>query len=96
MQSLFSVLLSEMEQVVEYNQYFSQAMAYIGAAIAVLTGVSQGIGQSMVAAKACESIARQPEMAGRITTAMIVGAAVAETTGLYAFITAILILSQFM
>ena len=85
-----------MEQVVEYNQYFSQAMAYIGAAIAVLTGVSQGIGQSMVAAKACESIARQPEMAGRITTAMIVGAAVAETTGLYAFITAILIISHFM
>lgn len=76
----------------EYTFYFAKGMAYLAAGIAVLTGASQGIGQSMVAAKACEAIGRQPEASGKITSTMIVGQAIAETTGLYALLTAILLI----
>lgn len=76
----------------EYNQYFASGMAYLGAGIAVLTGLSQGFGQSYIAAKACESIARQPEAAGKITSTLIVGGAIAETTGLYALLTAMMLI----
>ena len=37
-------------------------------------------------------MARQPEIAGKLTTTMIIGQAISETTGIYGFITAILIL----
>jgi ATP synthase F0 subunit c len=42
--------------------------------------------------KALESIARQPEMKGTITTTMFMGCAVAETTGLYSLIIALILL----
>lgn len=89
LENLF-VLLAE--GAVEYNAYFAKAFAYLGAGIAVLTGLSQGFGQSYIAGKAVESIARQPEAASKITSTMIVGAAIAETTGLYALITAMMLI----
>lgn len=42
--------------------------------------------------QALESIARQPEMKGTITTTMFMGCAVAETTGLYSLIIALILL----
>ncbi len=47
----------------------------VGAGIAVL-GAGLGIGR--IGASACESIARQPEMAAKIQTAMIIMAALIE------------------
>ncbi len=76
----------------QYNIDFAHGMAYLGAGIAVLAGFSQGIGQGYAAGKAVEAIARQPEASGRITSTMIVGQAIAETTGLYALLIAILLI----
>ncbi len=64
----------------------------IGAGIAVFTGFGAAIGEGNVAAHAVDAIARQPEMAGNIRTTMLIGQAVSETTGLYGFIIAILLL----
>ena len=64
----------------------------IGAGIAVFTGFGAAIGEGSVAAHAVDAIARQPEMAGNIRTTMLIGQAVSETTGLYGFIIAILLL----
>ena len=47
----------------------------IGAGLAVL-GAGLGIGR--IGGSACESMARQPEMAGQIQTAMIIAAALIE------------------
>jgi len=47
----------------------------VGAGLAVI-GAGFGIGR--IGAAACESIARQPEMAGKIQTAMIIAAALIE------------------
>jgi len=75
-----------------YNEFFKQGLACLGAGIAVLTGLSQGIGQGYAAGKACEAVARQPEASGKILSTMIVGQAIAETTGLYALLVAILLM----
>jgi F-type H+-transporting ATPase subunit c len=62
------------------------ALAAIGIGLAAL-GI--GIGQGMAAAKAVEGIARQPEASGEILKTMVVGQAIAETTGIFAFIISI-------
>lgn len=67
-------------------------LKYIGAGLAVFTGFAAAIGEGNVAAHAVDAIARQPEMAGNIRITMLIGQAVSETTGLYGFITAILII----
>ena len=64
----------------------------LGAALAVFTGFGTAIGQGGVAAKAVEAVGRQPEAVGAIRSTMIVGQAVAETTGIYGFITALVMI----
>lgn len=63
-------------------------LACIGAGLAVLTGLGPAIGEGMIGAKAMEAIGRQPEAAGTIRITMLIGQAVAETTGLYGLIIA--------
>ena len=78
--------------LVEANVYFQKGLALLAAGIAIPAGWGQGVGQGYAAGKACEAIARQPEAAGKITSTMIIGQAIAETTGLYALLVAILLL----
>lgn len=55
----------------------------IGLGLAVI-GIGLGIGR--IGGSACESIARQPEMAAKIQTAMIISAALIEGAGFFALI----------
>ena len=71
---------------------FVVGMAHIGAAIALLNGFLTTIGQGRVAAAAIESIARQPEASGKLTTTMFIGCGIAETSGVYGLLIAIIIL----
>ena len=64
----------------------------LGAGIAMIAGIGPGIGEGDAVAKACEAIGRQPESKGAVTTTMLMGCAVAETTGLYALVIAILLI----
>ena len=64
----------------------------IGAGLALIAGIGPGIGEGNAVAKACEAIGRQPESKGAVTTTMLMGCAVAETTGLYALVIAILLI----
>ena len=64
----------------------------LGAGIAMIAGIGPGIGEGNAVAKACEAIGRQPEARGSVTTTMIMGCAIAETTGLYALIVALLLI----
>ena len=61
----------------------------LGAGIAMVAGIGPGIGEGNAVAKACEAIGRQPECKGPVTTTMLMGCAIAETTGLYALVIAI-------
>jgi len=71
---------------------FVLGMAQIAAAIALLNGILTTIGQGNVAAHAVESIARQPEARGSITTTMFIGCGFAETSGVYGLVIAFIML----
>lgn len=71
---------------------FIRALALLGAGIAMIAGIGPGIGQGYAAGKAAEAVGRQPEASGKITITMLVGQAMAETTGLYALIIAFILI----
>lgn len=64
----------------------------IGAGLAMIAGVGPGIGEGYAAGKACEAVGRQPECRSQVTSTLILGCALAETTGLYGFIVALILL----
>ena len=64
----------------------------LGAGMAMIAGIGPGIGEGTAVAKACEAIGRQPEAKGSITSTLLMGCAITETTGLYALIIAILLI----
>ena len=58
----------------------------------MIAGIGPGIGEGNAVAKACEAIGRQPESQGAVRSTMIMGCAIAETTGIYALVIAILLI----
>ena len=68
------------------------AACALGAGIAMIAGIGPGIGEGYAVGKACEAIGRQPECKGQVTSTMLTGCAVAETTGLYSLIIAVLLI----
>ncbi len=66
---------------------------YLGAGLCMgLGAIGPGIGEGVVGGKACEAIARQPELQGVILRTMLLADAIAETTGVYSLIIAILLI----
>jgi F-type H+-transporting ATPase subunit c len=68
------------------------ACSAIGAGLAMIAGIGPGIGQGYAAGKGAEAVGRQPEAQGDIIRTMLLGAAVAETTGIYGLIIALILL----
>lgn len=64
----------------------------IGAGLSMIAGIGPGIGEGYAVGKACEAIARQPESKGDVTSTMLLGCAIAETTGLYGFIVGLILI----
>ena len=70
-----------------------RAAAMLGAGIAMGIGAfGPGLGEGIAAAKACEAIGRNPREAGLLTRTMLVGQAVAESTGIYSLVVALLLI----
>lgn len=67
-------------------------MCALGAGTAMVAGIGPGIGEGNAVAAACEAIGRQPESKSSVTSTMIMGCAIAETTGIYALIIAVLLI----
>ncbi|MGI5918188.1 MAG: ATP synthase F0 subunit C [Christensenellales bacterium] len=70
------------------------AIIAIGVGIATLTGLGAGIGMGIATGKAADAIARQPEASGKINSLLLIGLAFAETTAIYGFVIAILMLGK--
>ncbi|MEW6228985.1 MAG: ATP synthase F0 subunit C [Bacillota bacterium] len=68
------------------------AASALGAGIAMVAGIGPGIGQGFAAGKGAEAVGRQPEAQGEIIRTMLLGAAIAETTGIYALVIALILL----
>ena len=77
----------------EFNAYFLKAMCALGAGLCMGIGaIGPAIGEGNAVGKALEGMARQPESAGTLRSTMIMGCAIAETTGIYSLVIALLIL----
>ena len=76
----------------DFNENFILGCSAIGAGLAVIAGIGPGVGQGIAAGHAAAAVGRNPGAQGKVMTTMIIGQAVAETTGLYGLLVAILLL----
>jgi F-type H+-transporting ATPase subunit c len=59
-----------------------------------LAAIGSGIGLGRAVGSAMEAIGRQPEAAGKIQVAMVIGAAFIEALTIYALVVAILLMGK--
>ena len=70
-----------------------KAACAIGAGLCMGFGaIGPGIGEGIAVSKALEGMARQPEATSTLRTNMLLGCAVAETTGIYSLVIAFVIM----
>lgn len=74
------------------NEGLILACSAIGAGLAMIAGVGPGIGQGIAAGYGASAVGRNPGAKSDITSTMLLGQAVAETTGLYGLLIAMLLL----
>ena len=68
------------------------AASAVGAGLALIAGIGPGVGQGYAAGQAAAAVGRNPGAKSDITSTMLLGQAVAETTGLYGFVVAIILM----
>ena len=64
----------------------------MGAGLALIAGIGPGVGQGYAAGQGAAAVGRNPGAKGDITSTMLLGQAVAETTGLYGLVIALILL----
>ena len=64
----------------------------IGSGCALIAGIGPGIGQGIAAGQGAAAVGRNPGAKGDIVSTMLLGQAVAETTGLYGLVVALLLM----
>lgn len=74
------------------NEGLILACSAIGAGLCMIAGVGPGIGQGIAAGHGASAVGRNPGAKGDITSTMLLGQAVAETTGLYGLLIAFILL----
>jgi len=67
------------------NEALILACSAIGAGLAMIAGIGPGVGQGIAAGHGASAVGRNPGARSDITSTMLLGQAVAETTGLYSF-----------
>ena len=64
----------------------------IGAGLAVCTGTFSSIGEAIICSHAIDGMVRNPDQAKNLRSTMILAVALDESTAIYSFVVAILIL----
>lgn len=73
--------------------FYAKYAAFLGAAIAMGIGsIGPAIGQGLVGTKACESVGKYPESADKIRMTMMIAMAIIESSAIYAFLVALLLI----
>ena len=80
------------DTTMEFNENFILGCSAIGAGLAVIAGIGPGVGQGIAAGYGASAVGRNPGAQGKIMSTMLLGQAVAETTGLYGLLIAMLLL----
>lgn len=69
------------------------AMSVFGACFVMGIGsIGSAIGEGMAVSQALASMAQQPDEAGNVTRTMFVGCAIVESTAIYSFVIAMIVL----
>lgn len=76
----------------DFNENFILGCSAIGAGLALIAGIGPGVGQGIAAGHAAAAVGRNPSAQSQIRSTMLLGQAVAETTGLYGLLIAIILL----
>ncbi len=74
------------------NEGLVLACSAIGAGLAMIAGIGPGVGQGIAAGQGAAAVGRNPGAKGDIMSTMLFGQAVAETTGIYGLLIAIILL----
>lgn len=75
------------------SKIYYYAIAALGCGLAIgLAALGTGIGQGIGLSKACEGVARNPGVSGKITTTLIIGLAMIESLAIYALVVVLIIL----
>ena len=74
------------------GQDFIYGCSAIGAGIAMIAGIGPGVGQGIAAGHGASAVGRNPGAQSQIQSTMRLGQAVAETTGLYGLVVAIILM----
>ncbi|PWM45588.1 MAG: ATP synthase F0 subunit C [Clostridiales bacterium] len=64
----------------------------IGAGICMLAAALAGLGMGLATGRAVDAVARQPEATGKINSVLILGLALTESTAIYGFVTALIMI----
>ena len=76
----------------DFNSNFILGCSAIGAGLAVIAGIGPGVGQGIAAGYGANAVGRNPGARGEIMSTMLLGQAVAETTGLYGLVVSMILL----
>lgn len=68
------------------------ACSAVGAGLAMIAGIGPGVGQGIAAGHGASAVGRNPGAKSDVTSTMILGQAIAETTGLYGLVVALILL----
>ena len=63
----------------------------IGVGLAMIAGIGPGIGQGYAAGKAAEAVGENPKGQKQVTLVMLLGSAVAETSGILSLVVAVVV-----
>ena len=74
------------------NEGLVLAFSALGAGCAVIAGIGPGVGQGIAAGYGANAVGRNPGAKGDIMQTMLIGQAVAETTGLYGLLVALILM----
>ena len=64
----------------------------IGVALCLLSCAGAGISMGLATGKAVEAVARQPEASGKISSMLLLGLALTESTAIYGLVTALIMM----
>ena len=74
------------------NEALVLACSAIGAGLAMIAGIGPGVGQGIAAGYGASAVGRNPGAKGDIMSTMLLGCAVAESTGIYGLVIALILL----
>ena len=64
----------------------------IGVGLCMLSCAMAGLGMGLATGQAVDGVARQPEASGKINSILLLGLALTESTAIYGFVTALIMI----